>query len=220
MKPEIKITEDGSKTLFVPELNEHYHSTFGAVQESMHVYINMGLQQINKRNIRIFELGYGTGLNTLLTFLNKSKFENIEYHGMELYPIDAKLFDQLGYEKFLKLSPDDREIVKLIHNSSWNTLIEISPGFLLNKINASILEFNQIGSFDLVYFDAFAPTVQPELWTENVFLKIFNSMNKEAILVTYCAKGEVRRTMLKIGFEVERLPGPPGKFEMIRAIKS
>jgi len=218
MQQIIKITTDGSKTLFVPELNEHYHSTFGAVQESMHVFINAGLKQINKTEIRIFEMGFGTGLNVLLTYLYSKEFQ-IEYHSMELFPVDVELAMGMGFEDFLQLSPKDIEKFRLMHTCTWNIGSEITPGFNLKKINASFKESKIENGYDLIYYDAFAPSVQPELWTYELFDKLYQSMNSDAVLVTYCAKGDVRRAMQLCGFIVERIPGPPGKLHMLRAVK-
>jgi tRNA U34 5-methylaminomethyl-2-thiouridine-forming methyltransferase MnmC len=219
MNIEIKLTADGSNTIYNRQLNEHYHSTFGAVQESMHVFIHAGLKKIEKKQIRIFEMGFGTGLNVLLTYLNRKEFDNIEYHSMELFPLDEGMALGLDYESHLKLSMDEIEIYKLIQTCPWNILQEISPDFNLKKINKSIINASLSGNFDLVYYDAFAPSVQPELWTAEIFEKIYRSMNPDAVLVTYCAKGDVRRAMQECGFVVERIPGPPGKFHMLRAIK-
>lgn len=219
MELEIKSTADGSKTLFVPEFNEHYHSTFGAVQESMHVFINAGLNCISKSKIKIFEMGFGTGLNAMLTYMNGKEFQKIEYHSMELYPLDIELVLEMGFENFLQLSISDTEKFRLMHTCPWNITSEITPKFLLKKINSSFKESELENGYDLVYYDAFAPTVQPELWTDDIFRKLYQSMNSDAILVTYCAKGDVKRSLKQSGFLVERLAGPPGKLHMLRAIK-
>lgn len=220
MKSKIIITSDGSCTLYLPELNEHYHSTFGAVQESMHIFIKAGLEILEKERIKIFELGFGTGLNALLTFLKSENFKHIEYHCLELYPLEWKKVSRMGFAKFLHITKDQKLIFKKMHNSSWEENIQLSKVFVLKKSKIDILKYKFSGTFDLVYFDAFAPMVQPELWTEDVFSKFYNAMNKNAVLLTYCAKGEVRRNMQKSGFKVERLPGPPGKREILRAVKA
>jgi tRNA U34 5-methylaminomethyl-2-thiouridine-forming methyltransferase MnmC len=215
----IKITEDGSCTLFVPSLNEHYHSTYGAVQESMHVFINSGLHHIGIENPKILEIGFGTGLNALLTLLEAYRFQSITYDGLELNPLNWDTVGQLGYSGFLKLTNEDQKKFQAMHDLPWDRPILLQTGFTLNKIHAAIEEFEINNNYDLVYFDAFAPEIQPELWVEPVFQKIYNVLNKNGILVTYCAKGEVRRIMQRCGFEVERLPGPPGKREMLSASK-
>ncbi len=210
---ELKMSDDGSHTLFVPELNEHYHSVYGARTESMHVFIESGLNQIRAKNIRILEIGFGTGLNVLLTALNRND-KTVEYHSIEKYPLNSEL------ESLLQYSPnqDEQETIlfREIHNSPWNNITEIAPGFTLLKWEADLLTANFISSYDLVYFDAFAPDIQPEMWSESVFKNIYNAMNEGGILTTYSAKGVVRRTLQKVGFTVERIPGPPHKREMLR----
>ena len=215
----IVITEDGSTTISIPELNENYHSIHGATRESMHVYIDAGLKQIEKDVIKIFEVGLGTGLNCLLTYLNSSG-RKIEYHAIEKYPIEKVLLDQLNYSQLLANKNEAHYILNLIHSADWNTRIEITPGFYLQKFKKDIAAFEPEGKYHLIYFDAFAPEVQPELWVKEVFQKTYDMLETGGILVTYCAKGEVRRTMQSCGFLVERLPGPPGKREMLRAQRS
>jgi tRNA U34 5-methylaminomethyl-2-thiouridine-forming methyltransferase MnmC len=218
VKSEIKITRDGSSTLFVPELNEHFHSINGAVQESKHVYIDMGFNTVRRKDIRIFELGFGTGLNALLTAMNSIQ-RTVIYHAIELHPLSWAIVKKLGYQDFLDLSDDERSFFKSMHEVQWEQEILVRSDYLLMKINASIIEYALTGFYDLVFFDAFAPDMQPELWEEPVFLKLYESMNAGGRLVTYCAKGEVRRRMQRVGFVVERLPGSPGKREMLRGTK-
>jgi tRNA U34 5-methylaminomethyl-2-thiouridine-forming methyltransferase MnmC len=219
MQTEIKITEDGSATLYVPELREHYHSTFGAVQEAMHVFIAAGLQLFKTNNPSVFEIGFGTGLNTLLTLLQVNQFESIHYSAVELFPVEIEKIDSLFYPSFLKLDEEHRNQFSAIHSAPWDQAVEINPKFILTKYKASMLDFQFSSKCDIVYFDAFSPAVQPELWHSTVFQKIRNAMNPGGILVTYCAKGEVRRILQTCGFKVERIPGPPGKREMIRATR-
>ena len=213
---QLKLSDDGSHTLYVPELDEHYHSVFGARTESIHVFIDAGLNQTTKQNIKILEIGFGTGLNALLTVLNKAD-KSIEYHSLETYPLNDEL------ENNLIFSPDQTKeetaIFEKIHRAPWNETVEIIPDFKLFKIEADLLTFNFNTRYDLVFFDAFGPDVQPELWTEDVFKKIFNAMNPMVIITTYSAKGAVRRAMQSAGFEMERLPGPPKKREMLRGTK-
>ncbi|MBN1820834.1 MAG: tRNA (5-methylaminomethyl-2-thiouridine)(34)-methyltransferase MnmD [Prolixibacteraceae bacterium] len=218
--PEITITADGSHTLFVAELNEPYHSVNGAVTESMHVFIENALLFRNKKDIVVFEVGFGTGLNCLLTALKA--MENglkIKYITIEKYPLDPEIIKKLNYPSFFK---DDRsEIWEKIHESPWDRDVELNNNFKLYKINADILltSFSKISqNFDVVYFDAFAPDVQPALWQPEIFSRLFEKCNKKAVLTTYSAKGSVRRTMISAGFKVEKLPGPPGKKEMLRGI--
>ncbi len=213
---ELKLSEDGSHTLYVPELDEHYHSVYGARTESLHVFIRNGLEFSTKKNIKILEVGFGTGLNALLTALNKEE-KKTEYHSLEKYPLTA------GLESILKSSPDSTEeeieLFRKIHNAKWEEPAEIIPEFTLLKMEADLLDVSLPATYNLVFFDAFGPDVQPELWTEDVFRKLFNSMHKGGILTTYSAKGTVRRAMQSVGFTVERLPGPPHKREMLRAVK-
>jgi tRNA U34 5-methylaminomethyl-2-thiouridine-forming methyltransferase MnmC len=218
MRQVIKITADGSATLFVPELNEHYHSTFGAVQESMHVFIQNGLYQKDIENLKILEVGFGTGLNALLTLLH-SEFKIIEYHGIELFPLTWEMVIHLDYQNFLKLNSEQFKLFEDIHKAPWNKSCQINSGFILNKFNIPFQNFIPEVKYDLIYFDAFAPEVQPDLWDVNIFKSIYHLLNSKGILLTYCAKGIVRRAMQNCGFVVERLPGPPGKREMLRATK-
>ena len=213
---ELKMSDDGSHTLFVPELNEHYHSVYGARTESMHVFIKSGLNRIEKEKIRILEIGFGTGLNALLTALNKNN-KTVEYHSLEKYPLDSELENILQYSA--EQDEQETKLFRTIHSSPWNNMTEITPGFNLLKWETDLLTVEFTSKYDLVFFDAFAPDIQPEMWSESVFTKIFDSMNAGGILTTYSAKGVVRRTLQKVGFKVERIPGPPHKREMLRATR-
>ncbi|MDR2914755.1 MAG: tRNA (5-methylaminomethyl-2-thiouridine)(34)-methyltransferase MnmD, partial [Tannerella sp.] len=219
VKPEIQITADGSHTLFVPELNEHYHSVNGAVQESSHVFINAGLKHCTKDRIHIFEVGFGTGLNAFLTLLDaQSNNKTIHYTTIEAYPLDKSIVEKLNYPQLF--SQKDRLIYQQLHDAEWNVEVEITPHFFLQKVKVSLLDFDfslYKAPFDLIYFDAFAPDKQPEMWTQEIFNHLFEITTNNGILVTYCAKGVVRRMMQAAGYTVERLPGPPGKREMLRA---
>ncbi len=217
MQRVIKLTGDGSNTLYVPELDEHYHSTYGAVQESMHVFINSGLIRLEIKNPAVFELGFGTGLNALLTLIESSRFESIDYCSIDPFPVEWEIVNDLHYPSFLKLDDHHTSLFEILHKIPWNESIQLTTFFHFTKYKTSIGDFEFRKKFDLIFFDAFAPTVQPELWEESVFLKLYASMNPGGILVTYCAKGEVRRSMQRCGFKVEQLPGPPGKREMLRA---
>lgn len=219
MSIEIKTTLDGSSTLFVPELNEHYHSLNGAVQESMHIFIRSGLNQVRNEEIRLLEIGFGTGLNALLTFLENAGKKTIQYHAIELYPLDWMTIERLRYPEYLGISMESGSLFRTMHTSSWEIDLWIDPAFCLRKIKSSLPGVEFASTFNLVYFDAFAPKVQPELWNEAIFRKMFDAMEPGGLLVTYCAKGDVRRRMQQAGFVVERLPGPPGKREILRAKK-
>jgi len=214
---ELRMTADGSNTIFSDIFLESYHSMNGAVTESIHVFIEAGLKSCIKKSIRVFEVGFGTGLNALLSCIEAQKqLITVEYHSVELYPIAMEFVDHLNYHDFLS---SDIQLLKAMHEAPWNKTIQISPNFLLKKINVSLLDISLSDFYDVVYFDAFSPAIQPELWTMDIFAKFYNHMFSGGILTTYCAKGEVRRNMLASGFEVERLAGPPGKREMLRAKK-
>ncbi|MGD2034704.1 MAG: tRNA (5-methylaminomethyl-2-thiouridine)(34)-methyltransferase MnmD [Bacteroidales bacterium] len=220
MRHEVKVTDDGSATLYVPAVNEHYHSTYGAVQESVHVFVQAGLMTLKEKKINILEVGFGTGLNALLTFLRSPASVQINYYGIEPDPLSWTLIRTLRYDDFLDLSEKQRKCFQLMHTSNWGCATEISGSFVLHKIRAGLNDLSFRDTFDLVYFDAFAPNVQPELWSGSVFQKLSDAMRNGGILVTYCSKGDVRRNMQKAGFKAERLPGPPGKREMLRAKKT
>ncbi len=218
---ELFTTKDGSHSLRIPALDETYHSSHGAVQESKHVFIKNGLDfwlsQNQKKELSIFEVGFGTGLNTLLT-LQKAEQLNlkIDYTSIELYPLNAELTNQLNYAKEIGF---DKELFQKLHSVEWNKKISISLDFNLQKIKRSFQEVLIDSTFDLVYYDAFAPSKQPEMWTFELIKKCFAMLNPNGVFVTYSAKGQLKRDLKKAGFSVESLPGPPGKFEMVRATK-
>ncbi|GHU71458.1 hypothetical protein FACS189413_13190 [Bacteroidia bacterium] len=209
---EIQFTADGSHTLFLPEMNEHYHSVNGAVQESRHVYIEAGFNRCPKSLIHVLEMGFGTGLNALLTALEAEKRRiSTLYTALEKYPLPAETTHQLNYDE---LAP---EIFRKIHATEWETPIPITPFFTLRKIQTDFSAYTYPGCYDVVYYDAFAPDKQTEVWSQSLFDTIYNAMQTSGILTTYCAKGHIRRMMQRAGFAVERIPGPPGKREMLRA---
>ncbi len=212
-------TADGSYTLFSSEFNEHYHSTYGALNESMHVYIKNGLKYCKKNTLNIFELGFGTGLNAILTYIESIKSNlTIRYNAIELYPVKPEIISKLDYNKlFLK---DELSVFFKMHNSPWDTDIELSKNFILKKIEIAFEELIFNEKYDLIYFDAFAPDTQPNLWSKENFLKLFNSLNPNGILTTYSSKGIVKRNLRDAGFIVSRLPGPNGKRHVIRAKKN
>jgi len=210
----IQTTADGSHTLYVPDMDETYHSVYGAIQESDFIFIEQGLRVCSKDFIQVLEIGFGTGLNALLTALEAGRTKRkIHYTALELYPVSEQNTCLLNYPVLLET---DGEIFTKIHHSSWNMDVEINPYFVLHKINADFTTCALTGMFDVIYFDAFSPEKQPEMWREAGFAKIIEHCNKDAVLTTYCAKGIVRRALQKVGFQVERLPGPPGKREMLR----
>lgn len=220
MKRHIEVTADGSTTLRVEAWNEPYHSMHGAIRESLHVFIKNGLYLCNKKELRILEIGFGTGLNALLSLMEAENRQNaIRYTGIEAFPLTAQEIDQLNYLQQLN-APAYRDVFNRMHACPWETENQLTPSFTLIKNQCDILLFSAEMQFDLIYFDAFGAGVQPELWTEAVFNQMYRALDDGGILVTYAARGSVRRAMQAVGFRVERLPGPPGKREMLRALKS
>lgn len=220
-KPELFLTSDGSHSLFLPELNEQYHSRHGAIQESNHVFIQSGLAEVSrlKKNISILEVGLGTGLNAFLTFLYARQHRlHITYHAIEAFPLNQEIIQQLNYPEVLN-ADEARCVFESIHTAAGKENIQLSAGFSFKKYLHCLQEFQSETQYDLIYFDAFAPEKQPELWEEYIFSNMYNALNSHGILVTYCAKGYVRRNMIAAGFVTERIPGPPGKRQMIRAVK-
>ena len=219
MKREIIITDDGSTTIHIPEWNEQYHSTHGAIQEAYHVFIKMGLSLFKDQELSIMEIGFGTGLNCFITYLEAEKYAlKIDYVGVEAYPISDEELRGLNYISELKATKN-KDVFERIHAVSWNKKHVFSNDFTLNKRQQLFEEIDAKNKFDLIYFDAFGARVQPELWTESIFEKMYDALNVNGVLVTYSAKGSVRRAMQSVGFKVEKLEGPPGKREMLRAIK-
>ena len=221
VNPKIELTADGSHTLFVPELDEHYHSVNGAVQESTHVFIKRGLYHCAKDEIQIFEVGFGTGLNAFLSMLDIAETNKIiHYTAIEAYPLDENIIQQLNYAK--SFSAEEQALYEKLHDVEWGSGQEIIPNFRLTKIESDFTQFDFssfAGTFDLIYFDAFAPDKQPEMWTQYLFDNMYRISAEGGVLVTYCAKGVVRRMLQTAGYTTERLPGPPGKREMLRATK-
>ncbi|PIF02419.1 MAG: SAM-dependent methyltransferase [Draconibacterium sp.] len=220
IKIEQVTTSDGSHTLFLPDLNEHYHSKNGAITESEHVYINAGLLHSKVQNPVIFEAGFGTGLNALLTALESEKNKkHTTYYTIEKYPLEQQVTTLLNYG--IVLPAPASHLFQQIHNTAWNTLNTISPFFKIKKIKADLLTFDisQLTFFNIIYFDAFGPDKQPDMWTDELLGKIALNTATDGIFVTYSAKGSVRRSLMNCGFDMEKLPGPPGKNEMLRGIK-
>ena len=225
-KPDITLapTEDGSPTLYNPLFGEHYHSIHGAVQESMHIFIEAGLHSWLKNNstkqsLHILEVGFGTGLNALLTALDEqSKELSLHYTSLELYPVQEEMYSQLHFD--IKHRDSDKCLQEL-HSTPWNTAISLqcNPHFTLEKRHCALQEFSTTHPIDLIYFDAFSPEAQEELWDEAIFKALYDKSHSGAIIVTYCAKGEVRRRLQRAGWQVERLAGPPGTREMLRGTK-
>ena len=221
MKREFITTGDGSVTIHLPDWNEQYHSKHGAIAEARHVFIESGLSYClnrdNSKTISILEIGFGTGLNAFLTLLYGEHHKvNVKYFAVEAYPIALSEIDRLNYTTLLHASEND---FKRLHSVPWEISSEIKDHFQLTKRKQHFSEINEFNQYHLIYFDAFGPRVQPDLWTEEIFTKMYNALKEEGVLVTYSAKGSVRRAMQSVGFTVERLPGPPGKREMLRGTK-
>ena len=212
-------TADGSSTLYVPFWDEHYHSVHGAVQESNHVFIRAGFDRCSGQDkIRILEVGLGTGLNAWLTSIRAlSSGQAVYYRGLEAFPLTMDEITALNYTE--GKDRQDIELFENIYRADWNTDVQIYPGFILHKEKTFLQQWTTDDSYDLIYFDAFAPSAQDDLWTEEIFSKLYHAVNPGGSLVTYCAKGSVRRAMKAAGWQVEKLQGPPGKREMTRAFK-
>ncbi len=223
MKRVLEQTADGSATLFIPEMDEHYHSVKGARTESQHIFVDMGLKALTKDRVRVLEVGFGTGLNALLTLQATDELNvAVDYIGIELYPLSWEMVNALNYS--------DSPLFELLHTIPWEQPTIISNKFTLTKVEDDINKlFVEQGidkkeeinkPFDLIYFDAFAPEKQPEMWSQELFDSLYNALNDGGVLTTYCAKGVVRRMLQAAGFKVERLAGPPGgKREILRATK-
>ena len=231
MKRRIITTSDGSKTIQIEDWNEQYHSIHGAIQEANHVFIKHGLLfHFAERRLRfsksdsvlhptnILEIGFGTGLNAFLTLVKgKELKQHINYVGVEAYPVEMDEIEQLNYVELI--SKNHQSEFEKLHQVSWETQHRITPHFQLEKQQKFFKDIEVENVFNIIYFDAFGARVQPELWTETIFAIMFNALKDNGVLVTYSAKGSVRRAMQAVGFTVERLPGPPGKREMLRAQK-
>ncbi len=221
MQRTIITTGDGSKTIHLPDWNENYHSSHGAVQEAKHVFLKNGLDLFSgKQEVHILEIGFGTGLNAILTLeavLNSDS--NIIYDGLEAFPISNDEMVALEYENLLT-SDFLKNKYKEIHASPWDSPQTITPTFTLTKIHQELQKQTfTANKYDIIYFDAFGPRVQEAMWTKEIFQKLYISLKSDGYLVTYCAKGQVKRDLKSVGFFVETLPGPPGKREMTRGRK-
>jgi tRNA U34 5-methylaminomethyl-2-thiouridine-forming methyltransferase MnmC len=222
MKRSIITTSDGSKTIQIEDWDEQYHSIHGAIQESQHVFIKTGLHHFlnlhKLAEINILEIGFGTGLNAFMTALeSETQAVQIRYEGIEAYPVMAEELAQLNYASLI--DPNQGTVFDALHDVSWEELHPITLHFSLKKRKQYFIDIEDENTFNLIYFDAFGARVQPELWTESIFKRMFNALSDNGVLVTYAAKGSVRRAMQAVGFVVERLEGPPGKREMLRATK-
>lgn len=223
MKRKIIITQDGSTTIHIPEWNEQYHSTHGAIQEAKHVYLKHGLaffcaskKDAEQSKISILEIGFGTGLNAFLTAIKAQALNlNCNYVGIEGFPVSQEELKALNYTQALK----HKKLFSKIHFCKWEEDVEITEHFTLKKQEKQFSSITDENQFNIIYFDAFGPRVQPELWTEAVFKTMYKALKKEGVLVTYCAQGHARRAMVSVGFTVSRVEGPPGKRHMLQAVK-
>ncbi|OAB29069.1 tRNA U34 5-methylaminomethyl-2-thiouridine-forming methyltransferase MnmC [Flavobacterium fryxellicola] len=219
MKREIIQTLDGSTTIHLTEWDECYHSKHGAIQEAQHVFIKNGLSLFQNQKVAILEIGFGTGLNAFITLLEAKKMQQIiDYVGVEAYPISSEEVLKMNYVSELNANQEST-LFDTIHDSNWGEKVAIHDGFTLTKRNQFFEEINDVSKYDLIYFDAFGYRVQPELWSTEIFRKMYKALKSKGVLVTYAARGVVKRSMIEVGFTVEKLEGPPGKREMFRARK-
>ena len=219
MKREIITTNDGSTTIHLIDWDESYHSKHGAIQEAYHVFIKSGLSLFEVKSVSILEIGFGTGLNAFITYLETKKVnQTIDYIGLEAYPVQVEEALQMNYVSELNAS-DEIEIFNKMHKCNWEEKQNISDKFSLTKRKQFFQDVTDENAFDLIYFDAFGFRVQPELWSLEIFKKMYLALKPNGILVTYACRSSIKNAMLECGFKVEKLPGAPGKREMLRAIK-
>lgn len=218
MDTKLIVTQDGSHSIYVPEMDEHYHSRFGAITESRHIFINAGLASLPQGEITVLEVGFGTGLNALLTAIHAGREKiRVSYITLEKYPLDISVISQLNYGAMT--GEEGEELLRSIHSVPWNTPARITDWFTLQKRLTDLTAEDPGGTFDLVYFDAFGPDKQPEMWSEKVMRRIAAVTHPGSVFVTYSAKGDLKRMLRSLGFEVTLLPGPPGKRVFTRAVK-
>lgn len=216
LQPEIITTADGSHSLYISGIDETYHSRHGALQESKYVFIEQGLKHVEGEEIRLLEVGFGTGLNALLTaiYARENKIK-IVYHSLETLPLQMELMRSFAVES--TIGEGNRDLFLSLHDVAWNQEVVIHDFFTLKKIQSGLQDFDAGSNrYDLIYYDAFGPRAQPDMWEATLFNKIASFTNENGVFVTYCAKGQVRRDLIAAGFNMTRLPGPPGKREMMR----
>lgn len=219
MKREIITTDDGSVTIYLPEMQETYHSKFGAIQEANHVFIKNGLHLKQGQPIAILEIGFGTGLNAFITFLESVVTKQvIDYTGLEAYPVEPEHSALLNYVAQMDAA-QYIDIFNQMHSSPWDVEIALNDNFKLTKRRQFFEDIDDIDKYDLIYFDAFGYPSQPHLWSEEIFLKMFKALKPGGILVTYACRSIIKNNMKAAGFTTTKLPGPPGKREMLRAMK-
>jgi len=218
LKREIIKTNDGSTTIHLPEWNESYHSKHGAIQEAYHVFIKNGFSLFEGKPISVLEIGFGTGLNCFITYLEaKKRNQAINYVGVEAYPVVKEEALQMNY--VTEIDANESVVFKQLHESDWETENAITENFSLTKRQQFFQDIKDTNTFDLIYFDAFGFRVQPELWSEAIFAAMYSALRPNGILVTYACRTSIKNAMLSAGFSVEKLPGAPGKREMLRATK-
>jgi tRNA U34 5-methylaminomethyl-2-thiouridine-forming methyltransferase MnmC len=219
MKREIIITNDGSTTIRIPDWNENYHSTHGAIQEAKHVFIKNGLELFqNQDSVSILEIGFGTGLNAFITFLESLNKKKVNYVGVEAYPVSEDEVIQMNYVSELEAT-QYQTIFDKMHSCNWESQQNITDNFILNKRKQFFQDIEDKNQFDLIYFDAFGFPLQPELWSDVIFKKMYEALLPKGVLVTYACRSSIKNAMLSVGFSIEKLPGAPGKREMLRATK-
>jgi len=217
MKREIIVTEDGSSSLFLPDWGETFHSKHGAVQESLHVYIKNGLEKIDKKEIRVLEFGFGTGLNAFLTYDYASKnHKEIFYETIEAYPLQKQEVSALNFDLYTETDQD----ISVFHQDIWNVSFKIDSNFSLLKHHLKFEDFIPKNKVDLVFFDVFGYDFQPDLWSKDILAKVHEALDIDGLFVTYACKGVVNRTLKELGFEVTKVEGPPGKRHMTVAVKN
>lgn len=220
MNRKIIVTSDGSTTIQLTDWDECYHSKNGAIQEAKHVFIQNGLASINKKEIAILEIGFGTGLNAFITFLEaKEKQLHINYTGVEAFPVSVEEISLMNYVVELEAKEFQTQF-DAMHECEWEQSVSISNNFILTKKKLDFREVNFSNQFDIIYFDAFGYQFQPELWSVDVFKRMYDSLNQSGLLVTYAARGVLKRNLKEVGFQVTKFPGPPGKREMMVGFKN
>lgn len=216
---EIITTSDGSVTIYLPELKETYHSKFGAIQEAYHVFIKNGLAHLNGRPVSVLEMGFGTGLNAFITYLESVKNnQEIHYTGIEAYPVAADEAAKLNYVAQLK-AEEYTDVFNTMHSAAWGEEVKINKTFTLLKLQMRFEDIDDEALYDIVYFDAFGYHAQPDLWSATIFRKMYNALKPGGILVTYACRTVIKKAMQEAGFVTGKLPGPPGKREMLTATK-
>lgn len=219
MKREIIQTSDGSTSILLPDWNETYHSKFGAIQEAKHVFIQNGLALFQGQSVSILEIGFGTGLNAFITFLEAKGYQQqIDYTGVEAFPVSNEDVLKMNYVDQLEASSHEAVFLKM-HQCSWNQPYDLDEDFKLTKQNKKFQEISDENKYDLIYFDAFGFRVQPELWSLELFQIMHSALRHRGVLVTYACRSIIKKNMLDAGFTVEKLKGPPGKREMLRGRK-